>query len=224
MIRFAVLALFGFVAVTMVPASQAAPIIFTAVLDGPSESPPVPSPGTGSATVEFDIAAHTLRVAVSFTDLIGFVTSAHIHGPTAMPGMGIAGIATTAPTFPGFPFGVASGTYDMTFDTTEAGTFNPSFVAASGGTVAGAELALFTAMMDGKAYLNIHTTFFGSGEIRGFLEATSIAEPSAAAALAVGLAGLLIAGRIGGAKRASRTWDGSGPGPSRIRRQWLRKI
>jgi hypothetical protein len=42
-------------------------------------------------------------------------------------------------------------------------------VSAHGGTTAQAEADLFQAIADGKAYLNIHSSTFPGGEIRGFL-------------------------------------------------------
>src|SRR5262249_27497644 len=93
-------------------------------------------------------------------------TASHIHAPTAVAGTGTAGVATQTPYFTGFPIGVTSGTYDHTFDTTQNATFNASY---DGGTPATQEPALFQAIADGKAYLNIHSSTFGGGEIRGFL-------------------------------------------------------
>jgi len=79
-------------------------------------------------------------------------------------------VATTVPTFPGFPLGVTSGTYNDTLDLTQASSFNPAFVTANGGTPASAEAALAAALAADKAYLNIHTTVSPGGEISGFLE------------------------------------------------------
>ena len=155
-------------AMTSSPA-QSALVTYRAMLDGPSESPPNGSPGTGFAQVDLDAAAHTMHVQVSFSGLIGPTTASHIHGPTAVAGTGTAGVATTTPTFAGFPPGVTSGAYDNTLDMTLASSYNPAFVTANGGTPATAEAALFQAIADGKAYLNVHSQAFGGGEIRGFL-------------------------------------------------------
>lgn len=143
---------------------------YTATLTGAAESPPNASPGTGFAQVDIDPVAHTMRVLVSFEGLLANVTNAHIHGPTAVAGTGTAGVATTTPTFPGFPAGVTAGIYDNTFDMTQASSFNASFITANGGTPALAEAALFAAIDAGKAYVNVHTTMFTGGEIRGFLQ------------------------------------------------------
>jgi CHRD domain-containing protein len=165
--------------------AAATPILFVASLSGPGESPPNGSPGTGAAAVTIDPAVHTLHVQVSFADLLGATTASHIHccvePPLAAP------VATTVPTFPDFPLGVMSGTYDHTFDTLLASSYNPSFVASSGGTVASAEAALFTAMIAGETYLNIHTTVDPGGEIRGFLVAAA-PEPGTLALIVLALA------------------------------------
>ena len=119
-----------------------AALVYTAHLDGPSEDTPNASPGTGLATVTYDSLAQTLHVIVSFTDLVGTTTAAHIHAPTDNPLTGTAGVATQTPTFAGFPLGVTSGSYDHTFDLTDAASFNGAYVTANGGTAAGAEAAL----------------------------------------------------------------------------------
>jgi hypothetical protein len=63
-----------------------------------------------------------------------------------------------------------SGTYSHTFNMLDPSSYNPAFVAANGGTAASAETALFTGIMAGRAYLNVHTTMFPGGEIEGFLQ------------------------------------------------------
>jgi hypothetical protein len=168
--------------------SQAVPITFVASLNGPSESPPNASPGTGSAIVVFDTVAHTLEVDVTFSGVLGTTTASHIHCCTAAPGVGTAGVATQTPSFTGFPLGVTSGTYTHTFDTSLTSTFNAPFVTANGGTAAGAEAALLAGALAGTEYLNIHTQVVPGGEIRGFL--TRVPEPSSLALLGAGLAAL----------------------------------
>jgi hypothetical protein len=156
---------------------QAMPFSYIAALDGASESSPNVSPGAGDAWVELDLSAHLLRVMVNFVGLDGTTTAAHVHGPPATPGAGNAGVITMTPYFIGFPVGVTSGTYDNILDTTLAATFSAAFLNSFGGTVAAAEAALATSLADGTAYLNIHTTAFPGGEIRGFLEAAATPEP-----------------------------------------------
>ncbi len=177
---------------TAVP-SHAVQITFFALLDGPSESPPVASPGTGQALVVFDTVAHTLSINASFQDLVGTTTVAHIHCCTTVPGAGTVGVAVTPGTLPLFPAGVTSGTYATVLDLTQAATYTTGFlnniVFGGGGTVAGAEAALLSGLRDGEAYFNIHSTFSPGGEIRGFL--TEVPEPSTWLLLATGTLGLL---------------------------------
>ena len=158
--------------------------VFDANLDGPSESPPNASPGTGFAQVTFDDVANTMNVDVTFSGLLGPSTASHIHAATLNPGTGTAGVATTTPYFAGFPIGVTSGTYNNTLDMTQASSYNSAFITASGGTVALAESALLTALLNDEAYLNIHSTVFGGGEIRGFL--VQVPEPGTVTLLALG--------------------------------------
>ncbi len=135
-------------------------------LSGANEAPPVTSSGTGNATVT--LAGTMMRVQASFSGLTGTTTAAHIHAPTAVSGTGTAGVATQTPSFTGFPLGVTNGTYDVTFDMTLASSYNPSFITAHGGTTASAFEVLKTALNNGTAYFNIHTSSFPGGEIRGF--------------------------------------------------------
>lgn len=148
---------------------------FTATLDGPSEAPANASPGTGTATFSYDSVLKTFSIDTTFSGLTGITTAAHIHAPTAVAGTATAGVATQTPSFTGFPTGVTSGTYSQTFDLSLTSSFNSTFVSNNGGTAAGAEAAFISAINAGKAYLNIHTSTFGGGEIRGFL--TPVPEP-----------------------------------------------
>ena len=149
--------------------ARAVPVQFSATLSGPNESPANASLGTGFAVVIYDATTHMLQVQVTFSGLTGSTTASHIHAATPTPGAGTAGVATTTPTFAGFPLGVTSGSYFNILDLTLLSSYNPAYVTANGGTVASAEAALMGAMFQGETYLNIHTTSFPGGEIRGFL-------------------------------------------------------
>lgn len=186
-----ILSIATLVSVAFFTTASAAPIIFSAVLNGASEAPPNASPATGFAQVIFDPAAHTMRVQADFSGLIGSTTAAHIHCCTASAFAGTAGVATTTPTFPGFPGGVMAGSYDQTFDMTLASSYRPGFITAAG-SLAAAETALFDAMIEGRTYFNVHTTFAPGGEIRGFLQ---VPEPMTLSVLALGLAALAVGRR-----------------------------
>jgi hypothetical protein len=149
--------------------AHAAVLHYRSVLSGLSETPQNTSVATGNVEVTLDAGANTLRVVAQFANLQGTSTASHIHGPTAQPGLGNADVATTVPSFAGFPLGVNTGTYDNVLDLTQASSYNPSFIAANGGTPAGAENALISMLANGTAYFNIHSTFAPGGEIRGFL-------------------------------------------------------
>jgi len=166
----------------------AAPIYYTAVMNGPSESPANASPGTGFALVSIDTVAHVMTVNVLFSGLTGTTTAAHIHSATAVAFTGTAGVATTTPTFAGFPSGVTAGSYINTLDMSLASSYNPAFVTANGGTPLSAEAALAAGIANGQAYFNIHSTTFPGGEIRGFLIVAP--EPGTFVLLGLSLLGL----------------------------------
>ena len=169
-------------------------LTYVVTLNGPSESPSNASPGTGFAIVTIDDIFNTLRVQLTFAGLLGTTTASHIHSPTPSPFTGTAGVATTTPTFAGFPLGVTSGTYDNTLDLTLASSYNPAFVTANGGTTASAEAALLAGIAAGEAYLNVHTSVVAAGEIRGFLVAVPV--PGTLGLVGLALVGLLAFGRI----------------------------
>jgi hypothetical protein len=171
-------------------------LTFKALLDGPSEAPPNDSKGKGVAFVEYDASVNTLEFNVEFWDLTGDTTVAHIHAPTAAANAGTIGVAVHAPSLDSFPAGVKAGTYSHTFDLSQASSFSAGFINNfGGGTVDGARNALISALTDGKAYFNVHTTYRSPGEIRGFF-ATAVPDSAATASLMfLGLVGLGIVGR-----------------------------
>jgi len=150
----------------------------------------LPSTGTGSGAVNYDSVTHSLQLQANFSGLQGNTTASHIHAPTLVPGTGNAGVATTTPTFALFPLGVTSGAYADTLDLTQASSWNPAYVTANGGTTSGAEAAFVAAIASGQAYWNIHSTYAGGGEIRGFL--TAIPEPSSLTLAGLGFGGLVV--------------------------------
>ncbi|WP_210542189.1 CHRD domain-containing protein [Rhodoferax sp. PAMC 29310] len=150
-------------------AAQANVLTYNAVLNGANESPASSSTGVGTATVTIDTVALTMEIHLNFSGLSGSTTAAHIHCCTAVADIGTAGAATAVPSLLGFPLGVDAGVGDLTFDMALPSFYNPSFVTAQGG-VANAGQAIFAGLSNGTSYLNIHTSRFPGGEIRGFLQ------------------------------------------------------
>ncbi len=130
-------------------------------LDGLQEVPPVATPGTGMAVVDYNSDTNFLSWSLTFSGLIGTTTAAHFHG-AALPGAS-AGVRIGI----SIPLGVTSG-------------------AAAGSAMVGSE-ALEGELLGGLWYLNVHTSFRPGGEIRGQVVPT----PGAAALLgAAGLLGI----------------------------------
>ena len=163
--------------------TKADQITFSTTLTGAQEVPPNASPGFGNALVILDNATNMLTVNITFAGLLSTTTASHIHCCTP-PGAN-AIVATAVPTFPGFPLGVMAGTYLQTFDLTLASTYNPAFITAHGGTVAGAQAAFIAGLTGGQTYLNIHTSQFPGGEIRGQLQ--PVPEPATLVLMGTGL-------------------------------------
>jgi len=155
-----------------------------------------PSAGTGAVLVTLNEDTFTLRVETIFFNLTGNTTASHIHCCTPAPLSGFAGVATQTPSFVGFPLGVTLGSYDHTFDMTQASSWNAAFISANGGTIGSAFAALATGIVDGRAYLNIHTSAVPGGEIRAFL--APVPEPETYALM---LAGLGAVGWVAGRRR-----------------------
>ena len=106
-----------------------------------------------------------------------------------MPYTGTSGIAlATNGNLPGFPLGVKTGHYQALIDLSKTTNYTAGFLGGAGGTAAGAEAKLLDGLMNGKAYMNIHTSTFGGGEIRSFV--TVVPEPATYGMMALGLAGL----------------------------------
>src|SRR5258707_11570703 len=177
------------VAASFVAPRAKANATFTTPLSGANEFSVTLSTATGSASVP---------LTFSTLDVTSFVFSGRTPPGTAatiqvaLPGVN----GTVAIILPGFP-AAASGSYAMTFDLTLDGTYNTSFLTASGGTAASAEAALMADMLAGKTYINIHDATFPGGGIRGHLSETQnvTPEPGTIVLLGTGLVSMLGAAR-----------------------------
>jgi len=185
------LTVFALAASTLVAAtSQAAPVYYRAVASGPAEEIPNGSPG--SSVSSFEIDDLILRAEVPFRDLSSPTVSAHIHCCTLDAFRGAAPVAIP---FLDFPLQVTAGVYSATFDLGDPATYDPDFLAANGGTPQLASGALINAFNGNQAYVNIHSSAYPAGEIRGFAVAAPIPEPGTWAMMGMGLGVLALLAR-----------------------------
>lgn len=125
---------------------------------------------TGSGSVALTLSGSTLTFSPgSYSGLSGTVTASHIHGP-AGPGVNAPVLYSLVPTF--ITTGATSGTI-------AGGVLN--LVDGTGGWTLAQQLSQLNS---GQWYVNIHTTTFAPGEIRG--QITLVPEPSSAALLVLG--------------------------------------
>src|SRR5262245_12988901 len=106
-------------------AVEAAPTNYNTTLSALHTYPTVSSPGTGTGTVTYDPALHLLRVGVTFENLIGRTSAAHLH---CGPGWEDGGSAPVAIVLPNFPALGTSGSYDSGWlDLTSSGSWSSSW-------------------------------------------------------------------------------------------------
>jgi hypothetical protein len=113
--------------------------------NGAQEVPAVTTTGTGTITGAYDSEDNTLTYTITWTGLQGNVNNMHFHGPADATVS--AGVQIGIDGWPATPSGTVSGTATLN-EVQEVD------------------------LLAGKWYYNIHTTFKGTGEIRGNITAT----------------------------------------------------
>lgn len=139
--------------------------MFNGSLTGAAANPPNGSSAIGTVVMRYSASVHQLEVELTFAGLATGSTSAHIHccvSPPTNSGIAINFLA-------GFPTLVTSGSYQQTFDMTNAATYYTTFLNnMGGGTALGAEAALLAGLRAGLAYIDVHSSTYPGGEIRSY--------------------------------------------------------
>lgn len=150
-------------------------LLFQATLTGAGENPPNASAGTGFATASLDLSTNLLVFNDSWSGLSTPDTATHIHSPGPVGVNAPVIIPFTLAN--GFVAGLTSGSVSY------SGTITPTQV---------------NELMNGLFYVNVHTTAFPGGEIRGQLLAVpgAVPEPSTYALSGAAVLGLLVALRL----------------------------
>lgn len=154
----------------LAPISRAQLVMFEAHLTGSQETPSNASAGTGFATASLDLATDLFIFSDSWSGLSAPDTATHIHAP-APPGTS-ASVIIPFTAANGFVAGLTSGSVSYT------NTLTPTQASQ---------------LLAGLFYVNVHTTVFPGGEIRGQLLA--VPEPATYGVGGIALLGLLAAGR-----------------------------
>jgi len=141
--------------------SQATTFEFESFLVGPINEFAHPD-----ATAVYDDAANTLVVHL----LVFGVDDAFLDAPTASPLTGTAGFVLDFPDLHHNPGGLHGAELDRElFDLTQTSTYSPAFLTGNGGTAAGAEAALLSALFGREAYIDVPEGEVGGGPWQIFL-------------------------------------------------------
>ncbi len=118
--------------------ASAGTLSYSANLTGAREVPKTDSKGTGKFDATLDTTTKVLNYTLTFQNLSGPATMAHLHGPAART----ATAGVLVPLGDKNPVSPITGTATLTDDQIKA-------------------------LQSGKVYVNVHTAANGGGEIRG---------------------------------------------------------
>lgn len=130
----------------------------SAHLIGFNEVPANVTPASGDFSATIDETAQTITFTLTFTGLEGTTTASHIHVAQPDVSGGISAFLCGGGSKPACP---ASGTVTGTIVAADVIGPNPQ------GVEPGAFAKLVQAIEAGKAYVNVHSSRFPAGEIRG---------------------------------------------------------
>lgn len=144
---------------TVVSAASAATVSYTARLSGHAEVPKTESKGKGKLEASLDTQSKALTYTLTFEDLSGPATAAHIHGPaTRQQSAGVVDpLGDKNPTSP------VTGSVTLTDDQVKM-------------------------LQSAKLYANVHTATNPGGEIRGQITGLQTRKKAAAKAPAASAA------------------------------------
>jgi len=140
------------------PAAHSQTERFSASLAGANEVPPINTAGT--ANFEMTIQAGAITFSLDFSDLSSPLAVAHLHFAPSKVNGGVMIFLCGGGGQPDCP-ATTSGTITGTI--TAANVTGPEAQGIAPGDLDSA----LEAVRDGLSYANMHTTNFGSGEIRG---------------------------------------------------------
>jgi hypothetical protein len=131
---------------------------FSATLSGAQELPEVVTPATGKIKAKFDKGFTEVTVDLEIKNLVGSLTGAHLHcARPAVNGPVVIGLISPGP---------------LSFDGKRIrGTLtNADFTGAVCSVPVTNIVALAFAMQNGLIYVNVHSDFSPTGEIRGQMQ------------------------------------------------------
>jgi len=139
-----------------IAAPAAAQTTYVCVLSGGTEVPANATGATGNATAVLNAAQTQLSVSCQFQNLTGTYAASHIHGPAPAGANANVKWDFSAPTAP------------WVFTNTNHNGTVTNFV------VPGITAADVTNLNAGQFYVNVHSTVFPGGEIRGQLGSSPV--------------------------------------------------
>ena len=159
-------ALLAMAALLPITAAQADNKVFQVELVGGNEVPVISTGASGGFQARISNDGQSIEYQLAYSDLEGAVTQAHIHvGQRDVNGGISVFLCSNLGNGPAGTQACPAAPAVITGTITAADVIGPS----GQGVTAGELDELISAMRDGNAYANVHSTLFPSGEIRSQL-------------------------------------------------------